>query len=419
MRRIPVSMATLLSVGMAIACGGESRAVDPGPGDVPEDVADPGPAADVEEDVPARPDVLPVDPGTDSAEDDTIDVPPEIAPDVASDTGTGVTIVPLFDQVRITSVGDQPNFQNARAALHVDGPAAAVRLVLDLDTTCYPFTKRLTDPPPPGQSYPADCDAFDRNFETTIDDPAKDGDPPAIELVRAITPFGGPMHVEADVTDVLNGLAAGDHTVRIQIPTWSDGAGQITGSAGGWTVSAHLEMTPGPAPRKVLAVTPLWNGSLGAGDPPAPVTFTVPEGTASARIEVRATGHGGATTTDPACHSNPAEEFCHRTHTWTVDGTVIGRKELWVDTCQPWCVPADWFNADGTHFAYCSLNPCGNPMSVAAPRANWCPGSVTDPYLLDVPLLQAAGSHTFAFEVPGIAEGGIWRVSAVYVAIGQ
>jgi hypothetical protein len=381
--------------------------------------ADPGLAAD--EDVAARLDFETADPGTEvptvDAIGDTLDAPQEVAADVPGDTGTGATIIRVFNQARITSLQDQPNFQNVRTSLHLDGPATAVRLVLDLDTTCFPFTKWATNPPPPGQDYPADCDAYDRNFEVTIDDPAKDGDPPAIELVRAITPFGGPMHVEADVTDVLNGLAPGDHAVRIHISTWSAANGKGTGSAGGWTVSARLEVTPGPAPRKVLAVVPLWNGSLGAGEPPAPVSFNVPEGTTAGRIEIRATGHGGTQVDDPACLGG-AEEFCKRTHTWNVDDTPIGEREFWVN-CLPWCQPATWTEGGGKPFVYCALNPCGNTMSVVALRANWCPGAVTDAVLLDAPVLSATGQHTFAFEVPGIAAGGSWRISAVYVAIGQ
>jgi hypothetical protein len=412
MRRPAELVAILLSVGLATgACGGKSRAGDPGTQDVPEEIADPGVAADPGEDVP-----VPADPGSDLGADGADDVPSQTA-DLPSDTGSDGTVVTLFDQVRITSAQDQPNFQNVRTSLHLDGPATAVRLVLDLDTTCFPFTKWATNPPPPNQNYPADCDAYDRNFEVTIDDPAKEGDPPAIELVRAITPFGGPMHVETDVTDVWNGLAPGDHAVRIHISTWGDGSGIQTGSAGGWTVSARLEVTPGPAPRKVLAVVPLWNGSLGAGEPPAPVGFVVPEGTTAGRIEIRATGHGGAQIDDPACIGG-AEEFCKRTHQWTVDDTTIGEKEFWTD-CLPWCQPATWTEGGGKPFVYCALNPCGNTMSVVASRANWCPGSVTDAVLLDASVLSAAGPHTFAFKVPGVAAGGSWRVSAVYVAIGQ
>src|SRR5205814_1914539 len=83
-----------------------------------------------------------------------------------------------------------------------------------------------------------------------LDPPAKDGDPPAIELIRAITPFGGPLHVEADITDVLNGLP-GPHRLQAYIDTWSDSAGRVSGSDGGWTVSARVKVQPGSSPRRV------------------------------------------------------------------------------------------------------------------------------------------------------------------------
>jgi hypothetical protein len=47
-----------------------------------------------------------------------------------------------------------------------------------------------------GVRRPADCDAFDRNFEIALDEPDADsGAPPGLELVRAITPFGGPLRL--------------------------------------------------------------------------------------------------------------------------------------------------------------------------------------------------------------------------------
>src|SRR5262245_28645090 len=50
------------------------------------------------------------------------------------------------------------------------GPFARVTLVIDLDTSCFPWEKWSTNPPPAGQAWPSDCDAFDRNFSAYIDD---------------------------------------------------------------------------------------------------------------------------------------------------------------------------------------------------------------------------------------------------------
>jgi hypothetical protein len=216
----------------------------------------------------------------------------------------------LFNDARITSDSSQPNFHKVRASLEIkDGPFERATLVVDLRSTCYPFESRASNKPPAGHRWPADCDAFDRNFEISLDDEPG----PGIELMRAITPFGGPLHLEIDVTDVMNG-APGKHTAQVLIPTWSDGAGQVSGSAGGWNVTVKLELQPGTPPRKVLAVVPLFNLSHGKSTTPPIAKIDTPAGATSVRLEYRATGHGGANDTTSGECIGPAEEFCTRTH---------------------------------------------------------------------------------------------------------
>ena len=324
--------------------------------------------------------------------------------------------IAALDAVRITSNAAGPNFQQANATIDWhDSPFASVKLVVDLATTCFPFSNWKSDPPPAGQSFPADCDAFDRNFEVTLDEPLTSGATPALELERAITPFGGPLHLEVDVTDIANGLP-GVHDLRVAIPTWSDGAGKVSGSAGGWNVSARFEVTPGPAPRRVLAVLPLFNLSQGPGAAPPPSTFQVPAGATEARIEYRATGHGGGD--DGAC-IGPAEEFCKRYHRLFVDQKQLEKFFPWRDDCASLCSTlAHEGPPSPSGFNYCPRDPTGDVNSVRAPRANWCPGSETPPHLLLDPSLLAPGPHDFAFNVSKIAPGGSWRVSAVFIATG-
>jgi hypothetical protein len=136
----------------------------------------------------------------------------------------------LLDNVHIGSDSSKNDFQKATASVELTGgPFAQVSLVVDLVSPCFPFSNWKTDPPPAGQSWPADCDAFDRNFEMSLLDPdatdASDAQTrPGLELVRAITPFGGPEHIEQDVTDVFNSIQ-GPRTFQIVIPTYSDSAG--------------------------------------------------------------------------------------------------------------------------------------------------------------------------------------------------
>jgi hypothetical protein len=320
-----------------------------------------------------------------------------------------------FDKTRITSNSAGPNFQQATADIDLhDGPFQSVHLIVDLESTCYPFDKWKDNPPPAGQNWPADCDAFDRNFSFSLDDPTDPAkDPPGLELIHAITPFGGPLHLDVDITDVANGLP-GKHKLRTEIPTWSDGAGQVSGSNGGWNVSAKIEAVPGPAPRNVLAVESLYYGTQTMAAIPAPIEFEVPAGTVSSKLEFRTSGHGGGEAA-PGC-IGPAEEFCKRSLTVTLDGAQLKKVIPWRSDCQDLCTLTDGGPFGGQ---YCLENPCGAPQSVEAPRANWCPGSMTAPYSWEAPALSTPGKHTLTWAYSDLASGGQWKASATYFAYGQ
>ncbi|HEX7663528.1 MAG TPA: peptide-N-glycosidase F-related protein [Polyangiaceae bacterium] len=316
----------------------------------------------------------------------------------------------LLDNAHIGSDSSAADFQKATAPVTLTGgPFAEVKLVVDLASPCFPFSNWTSDPPPSGQNWPADCDAFDRNFEMALLDPAN-ASAPGIELVRAITPFGGPEHVEEDVTDVFN-APIGARTFQVTIPTYSDSAGKVSGSKGGWLVSAHLEVTPGPAPHTVLGVTSLTYDSYDNSKSGTPVSlpFTVPTGTTSSRIEYRVTGHGGET--DSTCNG-PADEFCRRTHTLTLDDAPLATEIPYV-SCKTNCTTSTDKGPFGS--TYCEQNPCASPASAVAPRANWCPGHETPPFVYEPTL--APGDHTFAFAISKIT--GNWRVSATVFSYGD
>jgi hypothetical protein len=327
--------------------------------------------------------------------------------------------VAIFDHAHVSSHGDQPDFQKIHASVDLGAASVAkATLVVDLASPCFPFSNWTTDRPPSGQSWPADCDAFDRNFEFTLDEPASATAPPALELARMITPFGGPLHEEIDVTDLVN-VRHGVHDVQAYIATWSDSAGKVSGSNGSWFVSAHLDLVPGPAPHDVLAIIPLFNGAITTAAPLAPIDVQIPDGVATARLEYRVTGHGGADDTGPDC-IGPAEEFCKRTHHVTVDGVELeAGLQPWRTDCAQLCTVATYQFAGGSPFSYCTQNPCGAIQSVQAPRANWCPGSATPPMTWDPAALHVAGHHTFGAAIDGENAGGTWRVSAALYLFGS
>lgn len=332
--------------------------------------------------------------------------------DSAADTGLEDTqstsySIDLFDDIRINSVGEE-NVRTVTTEFDWEsGPFESVTLVVDLDSTCFPFSEWTR--PPAGHNWPADCDAFDRNFELSMDHPENEDAPPAIELVRAITPFGGPLHLEIDVTDIANGLP-GAHQLQCHISTWSDGSGQVTGSAGGWNVTARFDVVAGDPPRRVLAVIPLTNHSVGSDAGTIETTFLVPEGVTNGRVEYRVTGHGGAADDTGQCIGG-AEEFCQRWHTIYVDGDRWGTIQPWRDDCDQLCT----LTTEGVSFDYCAENPTGAVSSVRAPRANWCPGDVTPPVIVETEELSAQGEHTLGYKVEVVAPGGSWRTSTVYI----
>ncbi|MES1176359.1 MAG: peptide-N-glycosidase F-related protein [Myxococcales bacterium] len=334
------------------------------------------------------------------------------------DTGGATTpaseTIQVFDTARITSDMSLPNFQQQTADLDFGaGPFTSVRLIADLGTTCFPFASWKDDPPPSGQNWPADCDAFDRNFELSLDDPepgADAGSTPGLELVRAITPFGGPMHIERYLTVIAN-AQPGAHRLRAHITTYADGAGKVTGSDAGWNITLRVELVRGPAAQRPLAVVPLFYGDLST-DEPMKASFRVPEGTLQGFLEYRTTGHGQGQGDTFKC-KGPAEEFCSRQHTIELDGEVIKTFTPW-RSCASACTLVTTDTDAG--FDYCAENPCGAIDSVKAPRANWCPGTESGPLVLDAAGLATPGTHEASWHVSEIATGGIVRVSLTYYA---
>lgn len=317
----------------------------------------------------------------------------------------------VLDAATISSNPDDENFQQVSGQVDFgEVPVSSAVLRIELDSPCFPFSRWLEQGVPEGQRWPARCDAFDRGLSVTLDDEGAERSEPAIELVRAVTPFGGPFELEVDITDVVNGLP-GPHRMRLGIDTWSDAEGLVSGSAGEWIGSIEVVLTPGEPPRRVLAVTPLVLG-LQTTVEAEPIELVVPDDVGSARIDYRVTGHGGVG--DPQC-LGPAEEFCRRRHELRLDGELLAELSPWRSDCDLLCTVVENDVAAGPA-SYCSENPCGDPRSVRASRANWCPGSATPPFALSSPLLTTAGSHELTRTVEGLREGGQWHVSATYFA---
>ncbi|HEV8324095.1 MAG TPA: peptide-N-glycosidase F-related protein [Myxococcota bacterium] len=300
------------------------------------------------------------------------------APD-AGPTDAGPPIeVAVFDGTLVSGVGGDPAFQTVDAT--VDLPAGRFSHVLmtyTLQTRCVP------PPGPPGDL----CDPWDRFTNVTIDAP---GGP--IELMRAITPFGGDRVWTEEVTDYQS-LLSGTTTLHLTITSYADPSGAASGTQAGFLASLSLSYEAGEPARDVLAILPIFTGELDGTTLPFAATLDVPAGATAGALRVRTSGHGAVM---PNC-----DEFCPRPNVLTVDGTEITAVSPWRYDCESFCSDAD---ADGS----CDENPWGLPASVRADRSGWCPSDVVVVRAFDATPFVAAGPHALTYDVVGVL--GYWKV---------
>ena len=304
------------------------------------------------------------------------------------------------------------------------GPFAEVTLSFQLESPCFPFDKWSASPPPDGELFPAQCDRFDRLMYFEID-PAAEGDAsaaPGLQVLRAITPYGGPMEKTVDMTDFAN-TTPGPHSLRSFLGTWVDDEGQVSGSDGGYFLSVTIRVKHGTPERRALAVTSLFSGWFSLETAEADLPFVLPEGTQRAQLQYLVTGHGGAMDPSSAC-IGAAEEFCQRTHHLTVDDSELTPEGYarpafvpWRDDCGELCTRAQGHPMMG---AYCQENPNRMERSVTAPRANWCPGDSVAAIVAQLPAAQVTpGMHRARFAIDDMYPDGRWQVALAVYAYGD
>jgi len=210
----------------------------------------------------------------------------------------------------------------------------------------------------------ADWDYLDRVLVHRI------GTADTFEVARMLTPYGGRFAKDwsftwsTDLTDL--GVLLRDSCTVIY-----EHSGFEPSHDRGWAVTLDFAFIPGPPAAEVLEVRPLYAGNFKYGDPDrsieadlVPRAFLVPENAAMMRIRILQTGHGMHE--DDGCG-----EFCAKQRHVIVDGDTVNTRSIWKE--------------------------CGsNPLQPQAgtwifDRANWCPGELNIPDLIDVPLSHGRG----------------------------
>jgi hypothetical protein len=274
-------------------------------------------------------------------------------------------------------------------------------------------TSDCTGVPPAGQNWPTECDPYDRLAQVWL---ADEGTTPLF-VMDAVTSFGGTATWTQDLTDYY-ALLVGKHDYHVEIDTYSDSSGQVTGTASSHDATVTIELTPGVPPHEVLAAIPLFRQTLtgdgGADASPAlTAKLIAPDGATAGRLDYFTSGHGA---NGPLME---CDEFCDVTNDVEVDGKNLYAKAPKAD-CSTNCthVPASGsFSCGGETFDYyCKQNPESCPSSAVAPRSNWCPSRIIAPIAIPLPASALAGEHEVGVRLLGA--NGNWPVGLAAVFYG-
>ncbi len=238
---------------------------------------------------------------------------------------------------------------------------------------------------------------------------------PAIELMRFFTPFGIKQynHIQLkgkewhqvvpyrqDITSYASLLDSQEVYIGVFIGNYDKGGHKINAA-----ITIHRG---GDEPPK--KVVPLFNtlsimemaGQEYATmfDKPEGLTvqFELKEAISNAVLRYTTTGHGGW---------GNGDEFVPKENTINLDGKTIFKMIPWREDCGSYRL----FNPASGNFA---TGLSSSDLS----RSNWCPGTVTNPFVIQLGDLSA-GKHTIQVQIPqGSREGSsfsAWNVSGVIV----
>ncbi|WP_396140380.1 GLPGLI family protein [Flavobacterium sp.] len=240
---------------------------------------------------------------------------------------------------------------------------------------------------------------------------------PVVELMRFFTPFGVKQYnnlqlkdktwaenvlYRQDVSDLRSLLSNQEVWIGINIGNYDKGGHKVSAN-----ITIHDEEESKVTPTQIVPLFCTNNimemagqeyGTMFSSDKGLEVTFKLDKPLKNCKLRYITTGHGGWENGD---------EFVPKKNTIFLDGKETFGFTPWRQDCG----------------SYRLSNPAsGNfPNGLSSSdysRANWCPGSVTNPVFIDLGDLEA-GNHNIQIKIPqGLPEGSSfssWNVSGVLI----
>lgn len=242
---------------------------------------------------------------------------------------------------------------------------------------------------------------------------------PLIELMRFFTPFGIQKynHIELkdkkwqdkvvyrqDISELTAILNDSEYYVGVFIGNYDKGGHKIS-----LNLTIHPDESDANATEKII---PLFNttnimemagqeyATMFDADKGLIVNFTLEKPLKNAKLRYITTGHGGWENGD---------EFVPKKNTILINNQEVFAFAPWRYDCGSYRL----YNPASGNF--------NNGLSSSDySRSNWCPGTITNPILIDLGDLEA-GSHTLQVKIPqGKPEGGsfsAWNVSGLLIGV--
>lgn len=241
---------------------------------------------------------------------------------------------------------------------------------------------------------------------------------PAVELMRFFTPFGvGHFNDRLTLKDkIWHNSVPYRQEITDFAPLLSDREAYIgvfigNYDKGGHTISANITIHQDDELKlPAHKVIPLFNtlnimemagqeyGTMFNNEEGLKLNFKLDKPLKNATLRFITTGHGGW---------GNGDEFLQKKNTILLDGKTIFDLIPWREDCGSYRL----FNPVSGNF------PNGLSSSDYS-RSNWCPGTVTNPYIISIGDLNA-GTHTIQVKIPqGAPEGtsfSAWNVSGVLI----